>query len=158
MYILLIVSTSDERNRLARLAQTCAGINLRRASHAITRYYDRRFMEACGLRATQITPLVVLYLAGPLTINEIAAHLALDRTTLTRNLKLLEGMNLVTIEPGTDQRTRTVSLTRHGTNTLLKVLPVWEEAQAQVVQGLGEEKFSGLLTQLSDLAKLTREE
>ncbi len=148
----------DERNRLAQMAQSCAGINLRRASRAITRYYDRRFMEACELRATQVTPLVTLYLAGSLTINEIAARLDLDRTTLTRNFKLLEAMNLVTIEPGSDQRTRKVSLTRHGTHTLLKALPVWEEAQKQVVQGLGEEQFRRLLAQLADIEKLAREE
>ena len=104
----------------------------------------------------QITPLVVLYLAGPQTINEVAGRLGLDRTTLTRNLKLLEEAGLLKTEPGNDQRTRMVALTNRGKNVLLKALPVWEEAQAHVVQGIGDERFRSLLTQLSDIAELTR--
>ncbi len=146
-----------EHDRIAHLARTCACINLRRASRAITNYYDSLFLAACGLRATQITPLVVLYLAGPQTINEVAGRLGLDRTTLTRNLKLLEEAGLLKTEPGNDQRTRMVALTQHGKNVLLKALPVWEEAQAHVVQGIGDERFRSLLTQLSDIAELARE-
>lgn len=148
----------SEHDRFARLAQTCACMNLRRAARAITNYYDDLFLAACGLRSTQITQLVVLYLGGPKTINEMAGNLGLDRTTLTRNLKPLEEADLLKIEPGRDQRTRTVMLTKHGKNMLLKALPVWEEMQAHIEQGIGQERFHNLLTQLSDVAKLTREE
>lgn len=146
-----------ERHRLARLAKTCAGINLRRASRAITNHYDRLFLEAVGLRATQIPPLVVLYLAGPQTIQDIAGRLDLDRTTLSRNLKLLEEAGLLTINPGKDQRTRLAALTEKGAEVLVKALPVWEEAQSQVVSGLGEARFSALLDQLSEVAELAGE-
>jgi len=147
----------SERDRLAKLAKTCAGINLRRAARAITNQYDRRFLETCGLRATQIPPLVVLYLAGPQTIQEIAGRLELDRTTLSRNIKLLEEAGLLTIAPGMDQRTRLVTLTQEGTNILLKALPVWEAAQSRVVSGMGEDRFRALLDQLDEIAELSRE-
>ncbi len=146
-----------ERDRLAELARTCAGINLRRAARAITNQHDRLFLEACGLRATQIPPLVVLYLAGPQTIQEIAGRLELDRTTLSRNIKLLEEAGLLIITPGVDQRTRQVLLTQAGTNLLLKVLPVWEEAQSRVVSSLGADRFRALLDQLADVAEQSRE-
>lgn len=146
-----------ERDRIALLAQTCAGINLRRAARAITNHYDRLFLETSGLRATQIPPLVVLYLAGPQAIQDIAARLDLDRTTLSRNLKILEEAGLLTMQPGKDQRTRLVSLTDQGRQTLLRALPVWEEAQSHVVEGLGEERFRALLAGLSDVAELSRE-
>ncbi len=146
-----------ERERIAHLASTCAGINLRRAARAITNYYDRLFGEACGLRATQIPPLVVLYLAGPQTIQEIAGRLELDRTTLSRNLKPLEEAGLLSIAPGKDQRTRLVSLTQKGKELLLNVLPVWEEVQSQVVSSLGEDKFRLLLAQLTTVADLSHQ-
>jgi DNA-binding MarR family transcriptional regulator len=146
-----------ERERLARLADTCAGINLRRAARAITNHYDHIFTQACGLRATQIPPLVALYLGGPQTIQQIAGRLELDRTTLSRNLKLLEETGLVTIAPGEDQRTRLVSLTPKGQEVLLKALPVWEAAQSQVVESLGEDRFQTLLAQLSEVAELSHE-
>jgi DNA-binding MarR family transcriptional regulator len=151
------MNTLSEHDRIARLARTCANLNLRRAARVVTNYYDNIFLSACGLRATQIPPLVVLYLAGPMNINEIAAKLELDRTTLTRNLKPLEEAGLLEIAPGDDLRTRMVALTEHGGETLLTVLPVWEEAQAHIVQGLGEERFCALLTQLADIAELARE-
>lgn len=151
------MNAPSEHDRIARLARTCADINLRRATRAVSNYYDSIFLAACGLRATQIPPLVVLYLAGPQTINEIAERLELDRTTLTRNLKPLEEAGLIEIAPGVDRRIRMAALTEHGREVLLDVLPVWEEAQAHIVQGLSEARFSALLTQLSDIAGLARE-
>jgi DNA-binding MarR family transcriptional regulator len=148
----------SERERIAHLARTCANLNLRRATRAVSNYYDSLVLDACGLRATQIPPLVVLYLSGPRSINEIAERLELDRTTLTRNLKPLEEAGLLEIVPGDDQRTRIATLTEHGREVLLGVLPVWEEAQTHVVQGMGEERFDVLLTQLADIAELMHEE
>jgi len=58
----------------------------------------------------------------------------------------------VSIEPGEDQRTRLVCLTQEGHTILLKVLPVWEEAQRQLVAKLGEERFRTLLVQLTEVA------
>ncbi len=116
------------------------------------------FWQLAGCRITQIPPLVVLYLGGPKSINEIAARLELDRTTLTRNLKPLEEAGLLEIAPGDDQRTRIAALTEHGREVLLGVLPVWEEAQTHIVQGLGGERFDNLLTQLEDIAALARDE
>jgi len=152
------MNEKTERERLIHLARTCAGINLRRASRTITNYYDRLFNAAIDLRATQIHPLVVLYLAGPQTINEIADKLKLDRTTLTRNLRPLEERGLITIQPGADLRTHVAVLTERGKNTLLAVLPVWEEAQANVVQGIGADRFQTLLDSLADIGASIKEE
>ncbi len=140
-----------------RLAKTCAGINLRRASQAITNYYDSLFLPRFGLRGTQIPPLVVLYLAGPQNVNEIADRLDRDRTTITRNLKLLEDAGLIKIEPGEDQRTRVATLTEKGEKLLLEALPVWEEAQERVVQEIGEERFGDLLRELANITRLSKE-
>src|SRR5260370_22226091 len=94
-------------------------------------------MRVTGIHANQVTMLAVPYLAGPISINRMAAHLGLDRTTLVRNLKLIERQGLVTIKPGTDLRTRIVALTPAGHETLLMSLPLWEEAQRQALELLG---------------------
>jgi DNA-binding MarR family transcriptional regulator len=101
----------------------------------VTHCYDALLKEPTGLRITQVTMLVVVYLAGPQTINEMAERLDLDRTTLRRNLKPLEHAGLLTVAPGADQRTRVVTLTPQGEQTLLQVLPLWEQAQAHMVAG-----------------------
>lgn len=143
-----------EYERIARLGSTCICNNLRRAARLVTNYYDK-LLEPAGLRVSQATVLVVLYLSGELTINEMAEQLELDRTTLTRNLKPLAQKGLLTIASGSDQRTRVVALTRKGEAVLLKVLPLWEQTQAYMVEGIGEANASLLLKQLSQAADLT---
>lgn len=147
----------SERDRFERLARSCANINLRRAAREVSNYYDSIFIQACGLRATQIPPLVVLYLAGPQSINEIAEKLEINRTTLSRNLKPLEEAGMLETAIGDDLRIRMVTLTDRGRELLLNVLPIWEKVQSRLVQGLGKGRFDTLLTELSDVIELTRE-
>ena len=147
-------TSNTEYERIARLGSACICNNLRRAARLVTNYYDK-LLEPAGLRVSQATVLVVLYLSGEQTINELAEQLELDRTTLTRNLKPLAHQGLLTIAPGSDQRTRVVALTPKGEAALLKGLPLWEQTQAYMVEGIGEANSSLLLTQLSQAADLT---
>jgi DNA-binding MarR family transcriptional regulator len=147
----------QERERIAGLAATCVCSNLRRASRAVTNYYDSIIGQVSDLRVSQAVVLVVLYLAGPQTINELAEKLALDRTTVGRNLRPLAQQDLLTLTLGSDQRTRVVTLTTQGEETLLRALPQWEQAQAHMVTGIGQEQVTAFLTQLSNVAARTHD-
>jgi DNA-binding MarR family transcriptional regulator len=142
--------------KVLEVASFCACANLRKASRAVTQLYDES-LQPTGLRATQYTLLVALSLAGSTSITDLAQKMVMDRTTLTRNLTLLEHQRLVTIAPGTDQRTRTVTLTNHGREALAKALPLWEQAQTRVVSGLGRERWIAMLSDLSDVVSLACE-
>jgi DNA-binding MarR family transcriptional regulator len=142
----------QERERIERLATTCVCSNLRRASRAVTNYYDSLLGQVSELRISQVIVLVVLYLAGPQTINELAEIMALDRTTVGRNLKPLAQQGLLSLTSGSDQRTRVVTLTAQGEETLLRVLPQWEQAQARMISGMGQGQVDALLAQLSTAA------
>jgi DNA-binding MarR family transcriptional regulator len=142
----------QQRERIARLASNCVCSNLRRTARAVSNYYDGLLGNISDLRISQVTVLVVLYLAGPVTINALADKLALDRTTLARNLKPLAQQNLLTVAAGSDQRTRIAALTSQGEEMLLRVLPVWEQAQAEMVAGIGGEQVVPFLTQLQQVA------
>ncbi len=151
-YILLTMEKhldQQERERVAQLAAMCVCSNLRRASRAITNYYDSLLGQVSELRISQVIILVVLYLAGPQTINELAEIMALDRTTVGRNLRPLAQQGLLTLTSGSDLRTRVVTLTAQGEETLLRVLPQWEQAQAHMVSGMGQGQVAALLAQLS---------
>jgi DNA-binding MarR family transcriptional regulator len=139
----------EERERIARLATMCVCSNLRRASRAVTNYYDSLLAQVSDLRVSQVIVLVVLYLAGPQTIHELAEMMALDRTTIGRNLRPLEKQGLLTLTSGSDQRTRVVTLTAQGQDTLLRVAPQWQRAQDHMVTGIGQEQVAALLAQLS---------
>ena len=125
----------------------CACANVRKASRVVTQQYDES-LQACGLRATQFSILVVIARRNTPTLTELAEGLVMDRTTLTRNLKPLEEQGLVQSVSGTDRRTRSVSLTPKGRKTVVKALPLWRRAQAGIVRALGDTRFSRLLGDL----------
>jgi DNA-binding MarR family transcriptional regulator len=145
------------RERMALLGATCVCSNLRRAARAVTNYYDSLLGPLSGLRISQVSVLVVLYLTGSQTINELAEKLALDRTTLGRNLGPIAERGLLRLTAGSDQRTRVVALTAQGEEILLRILPQWEQAQAHMVAGMQQKQVTTFLTQLSDLAARTYE-
>ena len=93
---------------------------------------------------------------GPVTVVKLAQVMVMDRTTLTRNLEILEKRGLITIKPGEDRREREVNLTAEGMEVLAKAVPLWEEAQERVREGLGEERLQNLLGDLSEMVSLTR--
>jgi DNA-binding MarR family transcriptional regulator len=143
--------------RIAGLAATCVCSNLRRASRTVTNYYDSYLGQVSDLRVSQVIVLVVLYLAGQQTINQLAEKLALDRTTVGRNLRPLAQQGLLSLTSGSDQRTRVVTLTSQGEETLLRALPLWEQAQAHMVTGIEQEQVTAFLAQLSNVAARTHD-
>jgi DNA-binding MarR family transcriptional regulator len=150
-------SDQQERERIANLAATCVCINLRRASRTVTNYYDSLLAQVSDLRLSQVITLVVLYLAGPQTINVLAEIMALDRTTIGRNLRPLAQKGLLTLTPGSDQRTRVVTLTTQGEESLLHVVPQWEQAQAHIVEAMGQVQVAALHAQLSTVTEHARQ-
>jgi len=72
------------------------------------------------------------------------------------NLKLLEKQGLIRVAPGNDRREREVALTSRGRQALVRTLPLWEKAQARVVEGLGEERWKDLREELSAVVSLAR--
>lgn len=128
----------------------CACRNLRSTTRVVTRRYDD-YLRPSGLQITQFTLLVTIALAEPITITQLAELAVMDRTTLTRNLKPLEKQQWVEAEAGIDQRLRVVKLTPSGYEKLAQALPLWQQAQAQTVAALGQERFDSLLVDLEAL-------
>lgn len=143
-----------DRAKLEEAARACACANFRKASRAITQFYDAS-LRPSGLRVTQYTPMAAVALMGSPTIAELAEKLVIDRTTLTRDLKVLEGRGLVEVRTGAnDRRTRVAELTEAGRRTLAEAVPLWEQAQSAVVEGLGRQRWGSMLVDLSDAVTL----
>lgn len=137
-------------------AARCACMNLRRATRALTRFYDDRLRDA-GITTPQFTLLVALETLGSSSVGELSEYLTMDRTTATRNLDRLEERGLVDSAPGEeDARRRMVDLTGEGRDVLRDAYPDWKGAQASVVGELGEEDFEELLTLVNRITEITR--
>jgi DNA-binding MarR family transcriptional regulator len=121
------------RAELAEVAAGCACRNLRRTARAVTQLYDET-LRPSGLRITQFTLLVAAALSEPVPITRLADAVSLDRTTLVRDLKPLTERGLVEIAAGEDRRMRMVRLTGQGREAIGRAYPLWQQAQARVVQ------------------------
>ena len=132
----------------------CACVNVRRASRAITKIYDQA-LESSGLKLTQFSLLKNIEAYGPLNISALGKLLVLDRTTLVRNLKLLETAGFIENTPSPDPRERQVSITEHGRQTVKRAMPQWREVQRQLSCHIGAEQLQvlgRLVTSLEGLA------
>jgi DNA-binding MarR family transcriptional regulator len=141
------------RAELAEVAAGCACRNLRRTARAVTQLYDET-LRPSGLRITQFTLLVAVALSEPVPITRLADALDLDRTTLARDLKPLTERGLLEITAGEDKRTRVVRLTGQGREAIARAYPLWQQAQAQIVQGSGAERWQAVAGGLEEVAAL----
>lgn len=139
----------------AMVRARCAVIHTRKAARAVTQLFDMALLPS-GVRATQFTLLVAAHEAGELQMTELADKLLMNRTTLTRELKLLEKEGLVQIAVGQDRRARTVALTPQGNAVLDRALPLWSQAQSRVEERLGTKHWQGILGCLNDIADAAR--
>ena len=139
--------TSGELNSVAT---DCACRRLRGAARMVTRIYDDALRPA-GLRSTQFTLLVAAELGDGTPISELADMLALERTSLTRELKPLDQRGLVSIRQGEDRRSRIVEVTNEGRRTLAAAYPRWREAQKKVLERSDEAGWSELSGRIAAL-------
>ena len=89
-------------------------------------------------------------------MTNLAEMTVTERTTLTRNLTILEKKGFILIVPGQDRREHQVSITEKGLEILATALPLWEAAQAHIEQGLGPNRMGSLLKDLSETISLSR--
>jgi DNA-binding MarR family transcriptional regulator len=136
--------------RYLDIGRSCACGNLRRAARVITQVYDR-FLRPSGLKATQFGLLITIKTLGSVTVTKLAQKSAMDRTTCTRNLRVLEENAFISLEQTEDKRVKKVSLTDKGHEVLEAAIPLWENAQKHVIQKFGEDRITNILHELSEM-------
>ena len=117
---------------------TCMCLHVQRAARALARRFDEA-LKPFGLTNQQFSLLMSLNRPQPPRMKEVASVLALDRTTLTANLKPLERRGLLAVEADEDdRRSRRIALTEAGRQALVACLPTWcatEEAIEAEMKG-----------------------
>lgn len=148
-------ATERQMERFGEEVPICACFNIRKAARAISQLYDD-VLRPSGLRVTQFSILAVTSRLGPVTVTRLAEETVTDRTTLTRNLKLLAQQKLIRIAPGKDRREREVVLTDRGRLALAQAFPLWKHVQSRVANRLGRERFERLLSDLRATVGMAR--
>jgi DNA-binding MarR family transcriptional regulator len=114
----------------------CLCLHVQRAARALARRFDDA-LRPVGLTQGQFSLLTSLNRAEPPTIGAVATLLALDRTTLTANLKPLARRGLIKVKVDReDKRSRRLTLTPAGRAVLAAAAPIWKGAHAQAERRL----------------------
>ena len=140
----------------ARQAVPCVGFNTRRATRLITQFYDKA-LAPTGLRSTQYSLLSVLSLMDEIFMQDLALVLAMDRTTLTRNLTPLLKKGLIKISVGRDRRARLINITPKGKESLESAFPYWKEAQSHILDSLGDSNWDQIMRGLHKISMIVEE-
>jgi DNA-binding MarR family transcriptional regulator len=132
------MSTGDQVSRefTHHVRDNCLCLHVQRAARALARRFDDAF-RPLELTQGQFSLLMSLNRPEPPTIGNVSTLLAMDRTTLTANLKPLERRGLVKVKPDReDRRSRRLFLTAEGKSLLAKASPIWRKTHADVEKTL----------------------
>ncbi len=135
----------------AAVAEVCFCLNLRRATRAVSRIYDQA-LDSTGLKANQFNVLIVISSLAPATVPAVAQALAMERTTLLRNLGPLKAAGYVATTAGSGRRPDHIELTVTGLAALTSAIKAWQVAQRQITEQLGGSYSAQLLQGLGRLA------
>ena len=122
----------------------CMCGSFRRTSRALTHLYEEA-LRPLELRATQLTILQALSLAGEVSQGQLGEMLAMDSTSLTRTLAIMRRKGWIAERRGEDRRERRLRLANAGEVKLRRALPVWEKVQSRLRRQLGEQAWDNLL-------------
>jgi DNA-binding MarR family transcriptional regulator len=115
----------------------------------ITSIYDEK-LRALGITSAQFALLVAIHQIEPATRADIGRFQHQDRSTLTRNLRVVLSEGWVEERRyGADGRSRPIGLTTAGKGLLRKAEQAWSAAQVQATDLLGKDGVIAVM----DIAK-----
>jgi len=132
-----------------RAPRGCTNFKLRQLTRRVSQHYDR-VLGACGLKTTQYSLLTHIDRLGPVRPGDLAAAMAMDASTLTRNLRPLLEHGWALMGPGTDGRSRLVTLTASGRAKRSEAQRAWKRAQLALNAQLGSDRVAELHALIED--------
>ncbi len=142
----------SEQDANISVQPACICIRLRRATRAVTKLYDD-VLAASGLNITQYSLLSSVLKLAPISFGGLAVANKLDRSTLGRNIRVLERKGYVEIEPGDDIRERIVRETPDGRKIMKAGHLLWEESQSDIKDSISLGELDRFLSTLDKIEK-----
>lgn len=120
-----------------RAATQCIALRARRFSRLVSRHYDHALREA-GLTAAQFSLMGAIALKQPVSPASLSRMLDLEKSSLSRNLRLLIASRFV-ISEGPREGGQSLSVTAKGRAVLQQAMPAWRRAQAKIISLTGRD-------------------
>ncbi|MCH8035231.1 MAG: winged helix-turn-helix transcriptional regulator [Bacteroidetes bacterium] len=112
----------------------CIGLRLRRLSRIVDGYYRKNLIDY-EITENQLTILFLLSEMKKVEQGRIGKVLKLERSTVSRNIKLLEKKGLIKRTP---EYKPEIELTTKGKNIALELIPRWEKTMDELTAKLGD--------------------
>lgn len=117
--------------------QGCTNIKLRQLMRRVAQHYDDEVGKT-GLRGTQYALLSYVVKLGPIRAVDLAVHMKLNTSTLSRNLQPLVQAGWLVVRPGNDARSRLIEATDAGKEKRREAQLRWRVAQNGINRMLGD--------------------
>ncbi len=128
---------SPAEDVIAEMAGSCVLMRTRLISRVVTAIHDEE-LRPFGIGSAQFALLVVIFRVQPATRSEIGRFHHQDRSTLTRNLKIILSEGWARENPGQGNgKRKPIVLTQTGKDLLLACWPAWQTAQVKAKAMLG---------------------
>ncbi|HEX4209991.1 MAG TPA: MarR family transcriptional regulator [Candidatus Binataceae bacterium] len=137
----------DETKHIGR---ECIGFRVRMLNRLVTSFYDDALSKA-GVKTSQFNVLVAVSNRGAIKPSELAKILAMDESTMSRNVERMCAKGWLRLEADEDRRSHRVTITERGTAIIRKGYPAWQKAQEEVSRLLGAENVAALRSSLKKL-------
>ncbi|NPV91925.1 MAG: winged helix-turn-helix transcriptional regulator [Firmicutes bacterium] len=142
----------DLKDISRKMGRGCICFNLRKTARLLSQIYDQA-LKPTGLKVTQLSLLISIAGQDGVTIGKLARPMGMDRTTLSRNARLLAKKGLISIGEGEDRREQVLNLTEKGAEILKEAIPIWEGVQRTLSEVMGEKRLDDLLFDLRELVR-----
>jgi DNA-binding MarR family transcriptional regulator len=131
---------------------SCVLSSTRRTARLLTQLYDS-YLSEHGIEAAQFALMMMVEASADKGQAAMGRALGMDKTTLSRNLKVLRAKGWVESVKGEDARQRSIALTKEGRDVLSAARPAWKRAQAEVHAGMSEKEWSGMWASLQAVTR-----
>lgn len=143
----------NKSNSHEKKPSSCHCLNVRRAAHSITDYYNN-ILFPCNINLNQFSLLKNVKKMEPVNVSDLSVAMRLDRTTMVRNIKIMEEKGYVADISPDSARSRQLQLTDKGNSVLNESMILWNKAQDNIIEYLGEENINVLTDLLSKIENI----
>jgi DNA-binding MarR family transcriptional regulator len=144
---------ATRKPEIAELACACAAV--RRTARAVTQLYDE-ILRAHQIEGAQFALLAMIGKSGECTQASLVERFDFDKTTISRNMRLLARKKWIEFARGEDRRERRVRLTAVGRRRLAAAKPAWRAAQGRLRGSMSQRNWDAMLAMFGRLTNAAR--
>ena len=134
---------NEPRDTAREIARQCVGVRVRMLGRMVSRHFDDA-LRPHGVKLAQMNLLTAIALRGPVQPSEVARRLAIEKSTLSRNLKLLQENGWIRTVQGESGNSHLLELTAAGKRLYQRAAPTWQTAHDELTELMGDREVRAI--------------